>query len=76
MKFINNYIKVLYNICEYGYMEGKYKYYCDNCEIEFDVKTRDMSVVFFCPFCGNEINNNEDEQDLELDEDIFEELEI
>ena len=57
-------------------MEGKYKYYCDNCEIEFDVKTRDMSVVFFCLFCGNEINNNEDEQDLELDEDIFEELEI
>lgn len=55
----------------------KFKYFCNDCEIYFDVKTEDDQEAFFCPFCGKEIINTDDDlQNEDLEEDIFDEIEV
>lgn len=59
-------------------MSKKYKYYCEDCEIEFDVKSREDNEAFFCPFCGKEIINEDDDllNEDELDDLIFEDIDL
>lgn len=55
--------------------DKKFNYYCGECEMEFDIVTEYKDeVIFFCPFCGSEINL--DDNDDELDDDFFNEWEI
>lgn len=55
-------------------MDKEYKYFCSECEIEFDIKSDSDNEAFFCPFCGREIITD-DEDDM-LDELIFEDIDL
>lgn len=43
----------------------KAKFYCYSCEVEFTIKSDSEEGVKYCPFCGEEIDmldaDNEDE---------------
>jgi rRNA maturation endonuclease Nob1 len=41
---------------------------CNSCEQEFRVITPDSEHVNFCPFCGSDIEADEDEVEIEEDE--------
>lgn len=58
-------------------MADKFKYFCAECEIRFDVKSEEENEVFFCPFCGREIINEDDElfEDM-LDDELFEDIDL
>lgn len=57
-------------------MKNKIK--CIDCEVEFEVVTENDLEPVYCPFCGNEIitTNLDEELDKELEEILFEELEL
>lgn len=38
---------------------------CDTCDEEFRVISESLSHVVFCPFCGTDIEYEEDEEDEE-----------
>lgn len=41
-------------------------HYCENCDTEFKVISDDLDEVAFCPFCGEEITEEGDEdRDIE-----------
>ena len=42
------------------------QYQCDSCDAEFKIKHSmddDAYEVYYCPFCGGEIDNEEDQED-------------
>lgn len=42
------------------------QYHCDSCDAEFKIKHSmdgDAYEVYYCPFCGGEIDNEEDQED-------------
>lgn len=43
-------------------------HYCENCDSEFKVITDELDPVQFCPLCGEEIQQEEDEDPYEWDE--------
>lgn len=43
-------------------------HYCENCDSEFKVITDELASVQFCPLCGEEIRQEEDEDPYEWDE--------
>lgn len=58
-------------------MNDKFKYFCSECEISFDIKSEEENEAFFCPFCGREIINEDDELlDDMLDDVLFEDIDL
>ena len=39
-----------------------FKYTCDNCGVAFTIKTEDDEVPGVCPFCGELLEDNEEEE--------------
>lgn len=56
----------------------KEKQKCINCEVEFEVTTDNEIEPIFCPFCGDVLFNTDsiDEDDSELEELLFEDVEL
>jgi Zn finger protein HypA/HybF involved in hydrogenase expression len=46
---------------------------CFNCEAEFTIDTPDNEPPSFCPFCGSELFEIEEDDDLDDDLNIFDE---
>lgn len=40
-------------------------HYCENCDTEFKVISDELDEVAFCPYCGEEILDEDDEEDNE-----------
>ena len=54
-------------------LEDKFEeYYCYNCDTEFTVSFyEDDKQASFCPYCGSEIENEEEDEDLEEEDDFL-----
>ncbi len=60
-------------------MKEQNKIKCIECEVEFEVLTDNNLEPIYCPFCGEEIlttDMNDDDFDKELEDILFEELEL
>ena len=40
-------------------------HYCENCDTEFKVISDALDEVAFCPYCGEEIIDDDNEEDIE-----------
>ena len=51
------------------YEDSPFDHVCTNCAAAFTVKHDENEDIFYCPFCGAEIEEDDDEYPANWDED-------